>query len=210
MQLYDNPISSAAARVRIALALKGIDVERITVGIGAQPDNRQPAYLALNPQGLVPALLTADGSLLTQSLAIVEYLEEYQAEPALLPRSLEQRARVRALALAIAAETHPLLTFRVAGHVATLPGSDAQTMPAWRRHWMLDGLDAVEQLLARDRSGKLCFGDTPTMADVFLYPQAINAERAGIDLARWPAIAAIMDQLRRMPVFADNGPALPR
>jgi maleylpyruvate isomerase len=209
MKLYDSPISSASARVRIALALKGIAAERITVSIGAQADNRKPEYLEINPQGLVPTLLTEDGSLLTQSLAIIEYLEEYQPQHALLPSSPKERACVRAVALAIAAETHPLLTFRVAGHIGALPGSDDTTMPAWRRHWLVQGLDAVEELLARGRHGKLSFGDTPTLADIVLYPQAINAERAGLDLARWPTIAAVMAELRAIPAFAENGPALP-
>jgi maleylpyruvate isomerase len=209
MKLYDNPISSASARVRIALALKGIAAERIPVSIGARADNRTPAYLEINPQGLVPALLLQDGTLLTQSLAIIEYLEEYQPQRALLPSSPKEKARVRAIALAIAAETHPLLTFRVAGHVGALPGSDEATMPAWRRHWLVQGLDAVEALLARGRSGKLSSGDTPTLADVVLYPQAINAERAGLALDRWPTIAAVMAELRAIPAFAENGPALP-
>lgn len=209
MKLYDSPTSSACARVRIALALKGIDAERIPVSIGAQADNRKPDYLDVNPQGLVPALLTEDGSLLTQSLAIIEYLEEYEPHRALLPSSPKERARVRAVALAVAAEIHPLLTFRVADRVKALPGSDATTMPAWRRHWMEQGLDAVEALLARSRSGRLCFGDSPTLADVVLYPQAINAERAGLALDRWPTIAAVMAQLRAIPAFVENGPALP-
>jgi maleylpyruvate isomerase len=209
MKLYDNPISSACARVRIALALKGIEAERIPVSIGAQAGNREPAYLDINPQGLVPALVTMDGSLLTQSLAIIEYLEEYQPRHPLLPSSPKERARVRAVALAVAAETHPLLTFRVASRIGDLPGSDDDTMPAWRRHWMEQGLDAVEALLARGRSGILCFGDSPTLADVVLYPQAVNAERAGLALARWPTIAAVVAQLRTIPAFFENGPDMP-
>jgi maleylpyruvate isomerase len=210
MKLYDTPISSACARVRIALALKGIDAERIPVSIGAQPDNRKPEYLRVNPQGLVPALLTDDGDLLTQSLAIVEYLEEMYPEPALLPASPAARARVRALTLAIAADTHPLLTFRVADYVNALPGSDAATMPSWRRHWLTQGLDAFEALLARDSAGLLCAGDAPTIADVFLYPQAINAERAGIMLGQWPRIAAVVQRLGAITAFAENGPAAPK
>lgn len=209
VQLYDSPVSSACARVRIALALKGISFERIAVSIGPQADQRGAAYLAVNPQGLVPALIAADGELLTQSLAIVEYLEELQPLPALLPAAPAARARVRALALAIAAETHPLLTGRVAERIDALPGSDAATMPAWRRHWMSVGLDAVEALLARGSPAAFCGGDAPGMADVFLYPQALNAERAGFDLARWPTVAAVMARLRGVPAFVEHGPALP-
>lgn len=208
MKLYDADISSASSRVRIALALKGLQAERLPVGIlGPEANNRDAAYLDVNPQGLVPALLTDGGALLTQSLAIVEYLDELQPQPPLLPAGLEQRARVRALALAVASEVHPLLTPRIALRIKAQPGGDDAVLADWRRHWMIEGMDALEGLLARERSGRFSFGDTPTLADVFLYPQAINTERAGLDLARWPTVAAIVEQLRALPAFADNAPA---
>jgi len=211
VQLYDNDISSAASRVRIALALKGVTAERIPVAIlGAGAEQRSARYLAVNPQGLVPALLTDDGELLTQSLAIVEYLEERYPTPPLLPREPAQRAQVRAIALAVAAEIHPLVTPRVAGLLRTGHGLDANDIDAWKRRWIEEGMEALEALLARRPAGRFCSGDTPTLADVFLFPQAVNAGRAGLDLARWPHIAAIAGALRAIPAFADNAPAAVR
>lgn len=211
MKLYDATISSASSRVRIALAWKGLQAERLPIGIvGPDANNRNAEYLALNPQGLVPALLTDGGTLLTQSLAIIEYLEELHPQAPLLPAGLEQRARVRALALAVAAEVHPLLTPRIAARITSQPGGSDAVLVDWRRHWMEQGMDALEALLARDRSGRFSVGDTPTLADVVLYPQAINTERAGLDLARWPVVASIVEQLRTIPAFADNAPARPR
>lgn len=208
MKLYDNVSSSACARVRIALALKGQQAELIPVSIGPGAENHGSAYKHINPQGQVPALLTDKGGLLTQSLAIVEYLEQQFPTPPLLPADAESAAQVRALALTIGAEIHPLVTMRIADYVSTLPGSDDTTMPAWRRHWIAEGFDAAEALLLRQRSGALCWGDTPTIADIFLYPQAINAGKAGIALDQWPTIAAIMERLRALPAFADNGPGV--
>ena len=215
MKLYDAAISSAAARVRIAVALKGLAVERIPVEIvGAGAENRRPAYLDVNPQGLVPALMTDDGVLLTQSLAIVEYLDEVHAQPPLLPPDPATRAWVRAFVLAVLAETHAIVTPRVVNHLATLPGADESTAPTWRRHWTEEGIDALEALLARRHAvtpSRFCAGDAPGLADVFLYPQALNAGRVGLPLARWPHIEAIVTRLADMPAFADNAQAtLPR
>jgi maleylpyruvate isomerase len=213
VKLYNHPVSSAAARVRIALALKGIAVETVPVEIfGKDADNRQPAYLDVNPQGLVPALLTDDGTLLTQSLAIIDYLEDVQPQPALLPPDPAARAWVRAFALAVAAEIHALLPPRVAAYLNALPGADATTVPAWRRHWTEEGMDALEALLARRPAalrGDFCAGAAPGLADVLLYPQAVNAERLGLPLARWPHVAAVQARLAAIPAFADNGPAKP-
>jgi maleylpyruvate isomerase len=211
MKLYDNDISSAASRVRIALALKGVAVERVPVAIlGADAAQRSAAYLAVNPQGLVPALLTDENELLIQSLAIVEYLDERYPAPPLLPRDPAARARVRAIALAVAAEIHPLVTPRVADVLRSSHGFDAAAVDGWKRHWIEEGMDALEALLARGGSARLSIGDTPTLADIFLFPQAINAERAGLALTRWPRIAAIVDALRAIPAFADNAPAIRR
>jgi len=209
MKLYDAAISSAASRVRIALALKHLEAERIPVAIvGPGADNRGADYLRINPQGLVPALQTGGGSLLTQSLAIVEYLDDIAPAPPLLPVDPEARAFVRSIALAVAAEMHPLLTPRVAAYLATLPGAGDATVAAWKRHWLEEGLDAIEALLARrPGAGPCCLGESPTLADVFLFPQAVNAERAGLELGRWPAVAAVLNHLRTLPAFADNAPA---
>jgi len=179
MKLYDAAISSAASRVRIALALKHLEAERIPVTIlGPGAGNRAADYLRINPQGLVPALQTEGGSLLTQSLAIVEYLDEIAPARPLLPIDPEARAFVRSIALAVAAEIHALLTARVAALLRTMSGA-----------------------------GPCCLGESPTLADVFLFPQAVNAERAGLELARWPAVAGVLYILRTLPAFVDNAPA---
>ncbi len=208
MILYDAAISSAAARVRIALALKGLHVDRIPVEIvGEGARNREQAYLDVNPQGLVPALLTDDGVLLTQSLAIIEYLDETHPQAQLLPPDAATRAWVRAFVLAVLAETHALVTPRVINHLATMPGVDDSTAPAWRRHWMEEGIDALEALLARRHAvtpSRFCAGDAPGLADVFLFPQALNAARAGLPLARWPHVDAIAVRLADLPAFRDN------
>jgi maleylpyruvate isomerase len=207
MKLFQDKISSAASRVRIALALKDLDVEREAIGIlGPDALNRKPEYLQLNPQGLVPALLTDEGVLLTQSLAIIEYLDERYPEPPLLPGKLEDRAFARTVALAIAADIHPLLPPRVAAHLGTI-GVKAEDIAEWSRHWIRVGLTAVEELLARRQTGQYVAGDAPSMADICLFPQAINAERAGLPLDQWPRIAAVVARLREIPAFADNGPA---
>ncbi|MBD9453342.1 maleylacetoacetate isomerase [Rhizobium sp. RHZ02] len=207
MKLFQDKISSAASRVRIALALKGLDVEREAIGIlGPDALNRKPEYLQLNPQGLVPALLTDEGVLLTQSLAIIEYLDERFPEPPLLPGKLEDRAFARTVALAIAADIHPLLPPRVAAHLGTI-GVKAEDIAEWSRHWIRVGLTAVEELLARRQTGQYVAGDAPSMADICLFPQAINAERTGLPLDQWPRIAAVVARLREIPAFADNGPA---
>ncbi|NYI02411.1 maleylacetoacetate isomerase [Cupriavidus plantarum] len=216
MKLYSNEISSASSRVRIALAIKGIAPEILSVSIlGPDAENRQRDYLALNPQGLVPALLTENGTLITQSLSIVEYLDERFPQPPLLPADLEARAFTRTVALAIAAEIHALVPPRVAAQLGSL-GLDANAIGDWNRHWIREGLGAVESLLngrrsgRSGRSGRSCqyvAGDTPTVGDLFLFPQAINAERAGLPLALWPNLAEVVNNLRAVPAFAENAPA---
>lgn len=211
MKLYANEISSATSRVRIALAMKGVQVDIVNVGIlGDGAENRQADYLGINPQGLVPALQTDDGELLTQSLAIVEYLDERFPLPPLLPKDGAGRAFSRSIALAIASEIHALVPPRVAAHLARIPGMGATGVVAWNRHWILEGLGAVEARLAARRTGPYVAGNTPTIADIFLFPQSINAERAGIELEQWPNIAEIMDRLRDINAFAENAPAARR
>lgn len=211
MKLYANEISSATSRVRIALAMKGVQVEMVTVGIlGDGAENRQADYLGINPQGLVPALQTDEGELLTQSLAIVEYLDERFPLPPLLPKDGAGRAFSRSIALAIASEIHALVPPRVAAHLARLPGMGATGVVAWNRHWIVEGLTAVEARLAARRTGPYVAGNTPTIADIVLFPQSINAERAGIELEQWPNIAEIVDRLRDVKAFAENAPAARR
>lgn len=207
MRLYDNGISSAASRVRIALALKGLSFEKLPVGIlGPDAENRQPDYLKVNPQGLVPALLTDRGSLITQSLAIIEYLDEISPEPALLPENAEDRAFSRSAALMIAAEIHALLPPRVRARLSAVPGFSGGDTDAWNRHWIVEGMTALEALLAGRRHSRFIAGDSPSVGDLFLFPQAINTERLGIDLGQWPRITEIMTSLKAIAAFAENAP----
>ncbi|WP_412778271.1 maleylacetoacetate isomerase [Thalassospira lucentensis] len=208
MKIFQDKISSAVSRVRIALALKGLDVEVKTVLIlGPDAQNHSPEYRRINPQGLVPALLTDEGALLTQSMAIFEYLEERYRDPALLPKDLVARAQARAIALAITSEIHALLPPRVAAKLATLPGIGPTQISEWKHHWITSGMSAVETLLSGHDGHLFAVSDSPTVADIFLFPQAINAERAGIDLGQWPRTAAIIKRLRDIPAFAVNAPA---
>lgn len=207
MKLFEDRISSAVARVRIALALKGLEVESVPTSIlGERPHSRSADYLAINPQGLVPALLTDDGLLITQSLAIVEYLDERFPEPALLPADPAARALVRSVALTIASDIHPLLPPRVAKRLGAIPGADSTTVADWNRHWIQEGLTAVEALLSRQTERLFAVGNAPSIADIVLFPQAVNAERAGMSLERWPRIAAVLSTLRTIPAFALNAP----
>lgn len=211
MKLFEDKVSSAVSRVRITLALKGVEVEAVPVTIlGPDASSRTEAYRQVNPQGLVPALLTDDGALLTQSLAIVEYLEERFPEPALLPRDPVARALARSVAMAVASEIHALLPPRVARWLDANLAAGPDVLAAWKRHWMEEGLAAIEALLARQPAGTYAVGDAPSVADVFLYPQAVNAERAGIELSQWPRIRSVVTALNAIPAFAENLPERPK
>jgi maleylpyruvate isomerase len=207
VKLYQNEISSATSRVRIALALKGLTAEALPVTIlGEDSESRQAGYRSVNPQGLVPALLTDSGVLLTQSLAIVEYLDELQPEPPLLPDTAEGRAQARSIALAITAEIHALLPPRIGLHLKTAFQADADAIAAWSRHWIGEGMGAVETMIAGRRQGAFVVGDRPSIADIFLFPQAISARRLGFDFTQWPNIAEIVAKLEAIPAFRENAP----
>ena len=204
MILYDYFRSSAAYRLRIALNFKGVAPERRFVHL-RKGEQRAPGYLELNPQGFVPMLVLDDGRRLTQSLAIIEYLDETHPEPPLLPRDSVDRAYVRGIALAIACDIHPLNNTRVLKY---LQGPLAQEEPArdeWYRHWIGEGFAAIETMLAV-RAGRHCLGDTPTLADVCLVPQVANARRLATDLAPYPLIRAIDEACRALPAFAAAAP----
>jgi len=206
MKLFDYFRSSAAYRVRIALNLKNVAPERASVHLrrGAQ---RADDYLAMNPQGLVPALVADGGDVLTQSLAIIEWLEESYPKPALLPGDAAGRARVRSLALAIACDIHPLNNLRVLNYLTgTLGATDAQK-DGWYRYWCDVGLEALETQLAREAStGPFCHGDTPTMADICLVPQLANARRVDLDLSPYPTLLSIETACTALPAFAAAAP----
>lgn len=194
--------SGTSYRTRIALNLKGLAYEQRPVDLraGAQ---RDPRFLALNPQGLVPAL-EVDGQVLIQSPAILEWLEERFPEPPLLPAGPDERAVVRAMAALVACDIHPLNNLRVLKAVRAL-GADDDGINAWAARWIEPGFDALEALIGRHGAG-WCYGDRPTLADCCLVPQVYSARRFGVDPARWPAIAAIEAAAADHPAFAAAHP----
>lgn len=206
--LYTYFRSSAAYRVRIALNLKGIDYQAVPVHLvkgGGQ--HRSADYLALNPQGLVPAL-AVDGQVLTQSLAIMEYLDETHPYPALLPADPLGRARVRAIAQAIACDIHPINNLRVLQYLGGTLGLDQAAKDGWYRHWVEAGLQAVEAMLAGDRrTGAFCHGDQPGLADCCLVPQVFNARRFNCDMSALPTIVSITEKCEKLPAFNQAAPA---
>jgi maleylpyruvate isomerase len=203
MRLYGYWRSSAAYRVRIALNFKGLACEQVAIDLraGAQ---RAPDFLEINPQGLVP-VLEDEGVRLTQSLPILNYLEERYPEPALLPRDAPGRATSRAIAVAIACEIHPLNNLRVLQYLERELGlSEAQRL-AWYRHWIAEGLRAIEAMVARS-AGAFCVGDSPSLADVCLVPQIYNARRYECDLEPYPTIRRIDERCREIEGFANAAP----
>ncbi|NVI81717.1 maleylacetoacetate isomerase [Janthinobacterium sp. BJB401] len=210
MKLYTYFRSSAAYRVRIALNLKGIAYDSIPVHL-LQDGGQQllPAYRAVNPSALVPAL-DDDGAILTQSLAMLEYLDETRPGVPLLPADALGRARVRALALAIACDAHPLTNLRVLKYLKNTLGLSDEAKQEWYRHWMAEGLAAVEALLAQGDpagTGLFCHGDSPTMADCCLVPQVFNAQRFAIELAPYPRVARIHAHCAGLPAFIAAHPS---
>ena len=205
MKLYGYFRSSAAYRVRIALNFKGVPHEHAFVHLtrdgGAQ---NSPEYMALNPQALVPALELDEGEVLTQSLAIIEYLEEIYPDPPLLPVAAGARAQVRAIALAVACDIHPLNNLRVLKHLRHEMGQGKEAVEAWYRHWIETGFRAIEKMIAEDG---YCAGGQPTLADVCLVPQIFNARRYDIDLTAWPRIRKVEETCGALPAFAEAHPS---
>ena len=199
MILYSYFRSSAAYRVRIALNLKGLAAEQRPVHL-RKGEQRAPAYLELNPQGFVPMLVVGERRL-TQSLAIIEYLDEKHPLPPLLPPGAEDRAWVRSVALAIACDIHPLNNTRVLKHLASVMHVDEPGRDAWYRHWVDEGFRALEVQLAARAGGTFCFGDAPTLADVCLVPQVANAKRLDVDMAPYPRIRDINAACLALPAF---------
>lgn len=209
MQLYNYFRSSASFRVRIALALKGLDYEYVSVHLLKDGGQQFAAgFRAMNPAALVP-VLDDDGTVLTQSLAIIEYLDETRPQPALLPHDAAGRARVRAIALAIACEIHPLNNLRVLGYLSKTLGVSEEQRNAWYRHWVETGLASVEAMLSGDpRTGACCHGDAPTLADICLVPQIFNAQRFKARLDHVPTVMRIHEHCLTLPAFAKSVPAL--
>lgn len=202
MRLHGYFRSSAAYRVRVALALKGVAYDDAFHNLRAG-EQRSPAYLAINPQGLLPAL-EVEGAVLTQSLAICEYLDETVAGQRLLPGDALTRALVRAAAQVIACDTHPLQNLRVLGRLREM-GQDQAGVEAWAGWVIGEGLEAFDALIA-PHAGVFCFGDAVTLADICLVPQMFNARRFGVDVARWPRLLAIEAVCLTHPAFIAAAP----
>ena len=202
--LYSAWRATAPYRVRIGLALKGVDYDYVAVDLLAG-EQLAPAYRAVNPQGLTPALDLGDGQILTQSLAILEWLEETRPTPAILPRSALDRATVRTMASIIACDIHPLNNTRV-GRKLTALGADQAAITGWIQGWISEGFDALEPMVAR-HAGMFAFGDTPTLADCCLIPQVYSANRYQLDIGAWPAIHGVAERCVMHPAFAAAHPS---
>ena len=209
MILYGYGLSSASYRVRIALALKSLQYSSIVKNLRAG-EHRLSEFLRINVQGFVPALALDDGAVLTQSVAIIEYLDEIHPNPPLLPSEPLGRARVRALTQAITCDIHPLNNLRVLRYLEEKLNLDKQTRDLWYRHWVQVGFDALERWLVRDpATGRFCHGDTPTLADICLVPQVFNARRFAVDMNSFPRILAIEAACKELPAFQTAAPETP-
>jgi maleylacetoacetate isomerase len=205
MKLYGYFRSSAAFRVRIALNLKGLAYENAFIHL-RKGEQKAASYLALNPTGLVPAL-EDEGQMLMQSLAICEYLDETHPTPPLLPGHPADRARVRALAQIVACDIHPINNLRVLKYLTGRLGQDEAAIAAWYNHWILEGFEAFERIVAGDgQAGAFCHGDAPGLADICLVPQVFNARRYDLPMAAFPTIRAIVDNCMRIEAFQAAAP----
>jgi maleylpyruvate isomerase len=203
MKLHGYFRSSASYRVRIALNLKGLLAEHLPHHL-RKGEQCAPAYLALNPQGFVPTLEDDTGTVLTQSLAIIEWLEETHPEPPLLPQEPLKRAKVRAFAMALACDTHPVQNLKVLGRLREM-GLPEEQVTGWAAWANREGLSACETLIAHE-PGPFCFGVAPTIADLCLVPQLANARRFGVDVAAFPRLLQAEAAAKALPAFADAAP----
>jgi len=205
VKLYGYWRSSAAYRLRIALNLKGVAYEQVSINLKDGEQNSD-AWLKMQPQGLVP-VLEVDGQRLVQSPAVLEWIEESWAEPALLPGNAADRARVRGWASAIGCDIHPVQNLRILKAAAAIDGSGLAGMKAWANRWITTGLDALEALVAsHERSSAFLFGHAPSMAEVYLVPQLYNARRWGVDVDAFPTLLAADTACRELAAFADAIP----
>ena len=203
MKLHGYFRSSASYRVRIALNLKGLSAEHLSYHL-RKGEQRASQYLAINPQGLVPTVQGDDGVVLTQSLAIIEWLDEIHPEPPLLPKDPLQRAKVRAFAMALACDTHPVQNLKVLARLRQL-GLAEEKVTEWAAWAHREGLAACETLIANE-PGPFCFGAAPTIADLCLVPQLANARRFGVDLAAFPRLLQVETAAKNNKAFADAAP----
>ncbi len=202
--LYSYFRSSTAYRVRIALNLKGLSYDQVPINLLTKA-NRDAGYLSVNPQGRVPALLTEDGVLLTQSLAIMEWLDETYPSPALLPQGAYARAKVRAAAHVMATDIHALQNSSTTAWLREKLSSTPEQIQDWYNHWMGSGLESVERLI---EPGPFCFGATPSLADVCLIPQLASASRVGVAFAHLPKIMAVAAACEKLEAFSKAAPAV--
>ena len=202
MKLHGYFRSSASYRVRIALNLKGLSADQLSHHL-RKGEQRDPAYLAINPQGLVPTL-DDGGTILTQSLAIIEWLDETHPEPPLLPQEPLRRAKVRAFAMALACDTHPVQNLKVLARLRQL-GLPEEQVTEWAAWANREGLAACETLIAGE-PGPFCFGSTPTIADLCLVPQLFNARRFGVALEAFPRLLKAEAAAKAIKAFADAAP----
>ncbi|MCX7091440.1 MAG: maleylacetoacetate isomerase [Legionellales bacterium] len=208
MQLYDYFRSSCAYRVRIALNLKQLDYTAVKVDL-TQDEQHAPSYLDHNPQGLVPSLVLDDQHVLTQSLAIIEYLNEQYPSPPLLPTSALERAQIRAVALSIACDIHPLNNLRILNTLRKDWHANPEQVQNWYHHWLQEGFAAIEkQLVGYPRKQSFCFSDMATLADICLIPQVYNAIRFECPMAPYPTIQKIYEHCTQLPAFMQAAPSL--
>lgn len=204
--LHNYYRSSTSYRVRIALEMKGIEYRYVPHHL-RHGEHLEPAYLAVNPQGLVPALIWSDGTLITQSLAIMEFLDEIRPEPPLLPADAAGRARVRMLAQMIACDIHPVNNLRVLTSLRSVFGAGDEDVVNWFRHWVNEGFQPLEKILATSpQTGTFCHGETPGLADICLVAQVTNNARFGVDMAPYPVISRINAACMALPAFQKAAP----
>ncbi|HEX2200226.1 MAG TPA: maleylacetoacetate isomerase [Burkholderiales bacterium] len=206
MKLYTYFRSSAAFRVRIALNLKGLQYQPQLVSL-PKGAHREAQYARVNPQALVPTLVSPDGWHLAQSLAIIEYLDETHPQPPLIPREAKARARVRSLSLLIACEIHPLNNLRTLQYLKRELKLGEDQVNAWYRHWIAEGLGKLEAELSEAGTGKFSHGDAPTMADCCLVPQIFNAQRYACDLAPYPTVLRVFGECMKLDAFERAQPS---
>jgi maleylacetoacetate isomerase/maleylpyruvate isomerase len=206
MKLYNYFRSSASFRVRIALALKGLPYEYVPVHL-VKGEHKKPDYQAVAPAGLVPTLVLDDGERLSQSMAIIEYLDEVHPQPPLLPPDALGRARVRALAQSIACEIHPINNLRVLKYLVRDLKVDEEAKNTWYRHWVRSGLETFERELSQYPAGRYCYGDTPTLADCILVPQIFNGQRFNVDFSGLPRTMGAFEACMALPAFQQAQPS---
>jgi maleylacetoacetate isomerase len=205
-QLYTFFRSSASYRLRIALACKGLPYDPRYVSL-PRMEHREPAYRALNPQGLVP-LLVDEGKALTQSMAIIEYLDEKYPEPRLMPADIDGRAYVRAASQIVGCDIHPLNNVRVLKRLQSQFGADENAVTAWYRHWIKEGLSSLETYVAQEgRAGTYLHANQVTMADICLVPQIFNAQRFSCPLDGYPTLMRVFESCVQLPAFRDTQPS---